>query len=85
MKVAKLTIKDGDHESTVCHHPGINQPWDISLCGQDLMGDRIGTEKWGCAVEVDGKIDCQMFVAIILTCKELRKSDFIAQSKQSTP
>lgn len=78
MKVAKLTITDGVTVKTRQHHPGITQPWDISLCGQDLLGDRIGNESWQQAQEVDGKIDCPDCLAIITTCRALRKSDFVS-------
>lgn len=78
MKVAKLTITDGATVKTKMHHPGITQPWDISLCGQDLMGDSIGTESWPEAEAVDGKIDCPDCLAIIKTCRALRRSDFIS-------
>lgn len=78
MKVAKLTITDGTIVKTSMHHPGVAQPWDVSLCGQDLMGDNIGTEKWQEAVAVNGKIDCPDCLAIIRTCRALRRSDFIS-------
>ncbi len=73
MKVARLKIVDGDSVSVRNHHPGINQPFDISLCGQDLMGDRIGTEQWEIADKVDGKIDCPSCLRIISECRRLKK------------
>ena len=79
MKVAKLTIQDGKSIKTNCHHPGIWQPWDISLCGQDLMGDTIGSEHWDQAIRVNGKIDCPDCLAIIRTCRALHKSAFISE------
>lgn len=77
MKVAKLTIIDGESIETKLHHPGVNQTWDIALCGQDLMGDNIAGATWKEAQSVDGKIDCPDCIAIIKACKALRKSDFV--------
>ena len=73
MKVAQLTITDNGLSKTENHHPGVNQPWDVALCGQDLRGDSIAGESWEEHKQVNGKVTCYQCLIIILEVKKLKK------------
>ena len=70
MKVAKLKVEG----ETFNHHPGVNQVFDLALCGQDLSGDSwLG---WETAEVIDGKINCPECLRIIIECRSLKETDF---------
>lgn len=69
MKTAKIKI---DGKWTI-HHPGILQPFDSALCGQDLIGDEsLG---WGIAEESTQRITCSDCIRIIEACWQVKKTD----------
>lgn len=62
---AKLKIK-GEVEKV--HHPGVLQPYDVALCGQDLIGDT----EWEIAIVTNEKINCEICIRIIVECKKIK-------------
>jgi hypothetical protein len=76
MKVARLKV---ERYRVIQHHPGVEQPWDVALCGQDLMGDDwLG---WGTAEKVEGKVTCPDCARIIHACRQLNREDYVLSSK----
>ena len=73
MKVAELTIINDGISKTENHHPGVNQPWNVALCGQDLRGDNIAGESWEECKPVNGKITCPQCLDIIYVIRQLKK------------